>query len=86
MKQDSSQHGLRITENMVEQVAVASYEDTRQKNQHVVLPSGARMPSWAGLSPMVKYETRASVLAALKLVIPVLLEEGWTPPVAGDAA
>lgn len=80
LKQDSSQHGLRITENMVEQVAVVAYEDVRKRNQD------ERMPSWSGAPAIIQHEMKANALGILKLTLPILLEEGWTPPVAGDAS
>lgn len=74
MKQDSSQHGLRITENMVEQIAVVAYEDVRKRHQ------GNGLPSWAGSDALTRYKMKEETLRILKLTIPVLLEEGWAPP------
>ncbi|MGP4995527.1 hypothetical protein [Glutamicibacter ardleyensis] len=63
-----------ITENLVEQVTVVAYEDVRNKNQD------ARMPSWAGAPAITRYEMKANVLGVLRMVIPVLVEQGWLPP------
>ena len=68
-----------ITEDLVEQIAVIAYEDVRKKNQH------ARMPSWAGASEITRYEMKANALGVLRMVIPVLQEQGWMPPTVNDA-
>jgi len=63
-----------ITEELVEQIAIISYEQIRVRNSE--LP----MPSWTGAGAMTRYQAKRDVLGVLKLVTPVLIEQGWAPP------
>lgn len=63
-----------ITDELVEQIAIISYEQIRVRNSE--LP----MPSWTGAGAMTRYQTKQDVSEVLKLVVPVLIEQGWTPP------
>lgn len=63
-----------ITDELVEQIAIISYEGIRLKNCE--LP----MPSWTGAGAMTRYQMKQDVIGVLTLVVPVLIEQGWTPP------
>ncbi|NQD40532.1 hypothetical protein [Glutamicibacter halophytocola] len=67
-----------ITEQLVEQIAIISYEQVRIRNGE--LP----MPSWTGAGAMTRYRAKQDVLEVLNLVVPVLIEQGWVPPVEAD--
>ena len=68
-----------ITDELVEQIAIISYEGIRLKNCE--LP----MPSWTGAGAMTRYQMKQDVIGVLTLVVPVLIEQGWTPPEELDA-
>ncbi|MGO2938878.1 MAG: hypothetical protein ACTICQ_15165 [Glutamicibacter arilaitensis] len=67
-----------ITEDLVEQVAIVSYEQTRIQNGE--LP----MPSWAGAGAFNRYQHKVDIDEALKLIVPVMIEQGWKAPEPRD--
>lgn len=69
-----SKQSQNITEELVEQIAIISYEQIRLKNCEVP------MPSWTGAGAMTRYQAKQDVIGVLAMVVPVLLEQGWTPP------
>lgn len=63
-----------ITEDLVEQLAIIGYEQTRIQNGD--LP----MPSWTRVAAMTRFTAKNEALAVLNMVVPVLIELGWKPP------
>jgi len=68
-----------ITEELVEQLAIVSYEQTRIQNGE--LP----MPSWTSSGAMTRFTVKNQVLDVLNIAVPVLLEQGWKPPTEAEA-
>jgi len=78
MNLDHFRKSNHVTEELVEQAAIVAWEDVRNR-------ANVTLPSWDNAEPVVRYETRANVLAVLNMITPVLLEQGWLPPVVNDA-
>jgi len=68
-----------ITEELVEQLAIISYE------QHRIQNGDLPMPSWTGAGALSRYTMKEQAREALGMVVSVLLEQGWVPPLAGNA-
>jgi len=69
-----------ITEELVEQIAIVSYEAARIDNSDIP------MPSWTGAGAITRYEMKQKVLGVLDSVVPVMIEQGWAPPVESTYA
>jgi len=63
-----------ITEDLVEQLAIIAYEQTRIQNGDIPIPS------WTGAGAMTRYNIKNDVLGVLRITVPVLIEQGWKPP------
>lgn len=66
-----------VTEALVEQLAIVSWEDIRKR-------ANAPLPSWEVAPADEKNQNRANVMAVLNMIVPVLIEQGWLPPTVND--
>ncbi|WP_426734403.1 hypothetical protein [Glutamicibacter sp. 2E12] len=78
MNLDHFRKETHVTEDLVEQLAIVSWEDIRKR-------ANAPLPSWEVAPADEKNQNRANVLAVLNMIVPVLIEQGWIPPTVNDA-
>lgn len=81
MNLDHFRKATHVTDELVEQLSIVSWEDIRTRNTE---SHDFPMAPWEIAPADEKDQNRANVLGVLNMMVPVLIEQGWLPPTVND--